>query len=101
MRDDAWPEVMRCPYPFFERLRAEEPVAKLPDRDDYLVTRYEDVVAVSRRPDAFSNLRISLADEDPEVGAIAAHGIPIVPTVVDNDPPGHPIYREAGFGAVS
>jgi cytochrome P450 len=98
---DAWPEVMRCPYPFFERLRAESPVAKLPDRDDYLVTRYEDVVSVARRPEIFSNLRISLADEDPDVQAAATHGIPIAPTVVDNDGPGHAIYREAGFGALS
>ncbi|MDB5423904.1 MAG: cytochrome [Phenylobacterium sp.] len=49
------PEVTQCPYPFYDALRAEAPVYKYPDRDDYLVSRREDILFVLRNPEIFSS----------------------------------------------
>jgi cytochrome P450 len=49
-------EVLKCPYPHFDKLREEQPVVYAPEIESYLVTRYEDIVAIARRPDAFSSI---------------------------------------------
>src|ERR1700730_9842182 len=49
------PEVTKCPYPFYEALRREAPVYKYPGRNDYLVSRREDIVYVMRHPEIFSS----------------------------------------------
>ena len=43
------------PYPALARLRADEPVAHVPDLDLWLVTRWDDVVLVHDRPDLFTS----------------------------------------------
>jgi cytochrome P450 len=48
------PEVVECPYPFYETLRDEAPVHRLPD-GTWLVSRWDDVVRVVRDPETFSN----------------------------------------------
>ncbi len=47
------PEVVECPYPFYEALRDDAPVHRLPD-GTWLVSRWEDVVRVVRDPETFS-----------------------------------------------
>ena len=42
------------PYPIYERLRAEEPVSWVESVGLWLVTRYDDVVAVDKTPDVFT-----------------------------------------------
>ncbi|MCK2215409.1 cytochrome P450 [Actinomadura sp. ATCC 31491] len=42
------------PYPIYARLRKEEPVAFLPAIDQWMVTRWDDVVAVVSRPQSFT-----------------------------------------------
>jgi cytochrome P450 len=42
------------PHPVLARLRATEPVSWLPALDGWLVTRYDDAVAVMRDPDRFT-----------------------------------------------
>ncbi len=49
------PEVTACPYPFYAALRAEAPVYKYPDRNDYLISRRDDIMAVLRNTEVFSN----------------------------------------------
>jgi len=43
------------PYPFYEELARGSGVFKVPGREDYLVTRYEDVVFAAKHPEMFSN----------------------------------------------
>ncbi|MGN6169741.1 MAG: hypothetical protein ACTHQQ_16450, partial [Solirubrobacteraceae bacterium] len=42
------------PHPVLAQLRAREPVSWLPALDGWLVTRYDDAVAVMRDPDRFT-----------------------------------------------
>ncbi len=48
------PEVVTCPYPFYQALREQAPVHRLPN-GDYLVSRWEDLVYVARHPELFCN----------------------------------------------
>jgi len=50
------PEAIRCPYPYFDRVRDEEPVVFVPDIECWLVTRYADIVHVARDPQTFSSI---------------------------------------------
>ncbi len=49
------PEALRCPYPAYERLRAEAPVTFVDEVGVFVVSRYADVLDVLRRPDVFSS----------------------------------------------
>jgi cytochrome P450 len=92
-------DLMQCPYPHYEEYLAEDPVPELPARDGYMITRYEDVVWAARHPENFTSMRVRYDEDDPDAAAIAAKGYPSPATVVDNDPPAHTKYREAGFQA--
>ena len=48
------PEVMECPYDFYEALHEEEPVYLVPEVGFYIVSKYSDIVDVSRRVKDFS-----------------------------------------------
>lgn len=50
------PDAIRCPYPFFDRVRDEEPVVFVPDIECWLVTKYADIVQVARDPHTFSSI---------------------------------------------
>jgi len=50
------PEAIRCPYPYFDRVRDEEPVVFVPEIECWLVTRYADIVQVARDPQTFSSI---------------------------------------------
>jgi cytochrome P450 len=49
------PEILECPYPYYQRLRVEAPVFNVPGTHEYLVSRWEDVVYVLAHPELFSN----------------------------------------------
>ena len=56
------PKVLQNPYPYYERLRTEDPVHFDEGVQTWLVTRYEDVVAAARNTEAFSDeMRVSKA----------------------------------------
>src|SRR5215470_4523138 len=60
------PKVMQNPYPYYERLRAEDPVHYDEGIRTWLVTRYEDVLAVARNTEVFSDeMRVSHAIRSP------------------------------------
>ena len=48
-------ELVRDPYPMWERLRAEAPVAFVPALNRFLVTRYDDIVELEKTPEVFSS----------------------------------------------
>jgi cytochrome P450 len=91
------PETCRAPYPLFARLREEAPVQKVPGRSEYLVSRHEDIVAVMRQPEVFSNLVFVIEDgavrnatlEDARPGRVGP--------IFSADPPSHTHKRKLAF----
>jgi cytochrome P450 len=60
------PRVMQNPYPYFERLRAEDPVHFDERMRTWLVTRHEDIVEATRNTEVFSDeMRVSAAVRSP------------------------------------
>jgi len=60
------PRIMQDPYPYYERLRAEDPVHYDQGIRTWLVTRHEDIVAAARNTEVFSDeMRVSDAVRSP------------------------------------
>jgi cytochrome P450 len=60
------PKVMQDPYTYYARMRAEDPVHFDEGIKTWLVTRYEDIVAVARNHEAYSDeMRVSNAIRSP------------------------------------
>jgi cytochrome P450 len=86
-------EVVRCPYPFYDALREQAPVHRLPN-GDYLISRWEDLVYVARHPELFSNaighvnpgFDAATAAKDGE-GKLTPWALPF------SDPPDHTLKR--------
>lgn len=93
------PGVSRCPHPYFERLRSKAPVSKVPGRNEYLVSRYDDVKDVLSRPDVFSS---TVAERRPD-GTIHAATLDYVKrldlllSIQQSDPPDHTAKRRLAF----
>ena len=93
-------EFRQFPYPFYEAARSEAPVYHVPETDDYLITRYDDLTWVASHPELFSNHKQWVTAERPALQAIAAQQkYPTMPVVVDEDPPLHGLYRDIAFRA--
>ena len=59
------PEVVECPYPFYDRLRDEAPVHPWPGQPNhYLVSRWEDITYITEHPDLF---HVGLPPGSPEM----------------------------------
>lgn len=95
------PGVQRNPFPYYQRLREHEPVFRMPGTGFYVLTRYEDLRAVLRDTEAYSNT-LDLEDLSGErarrLGALfnerlAEKGWAHVPTLHQSDPPEHTRYR--------
>jgi len=60
------PKVIQDPYPYYERMRAEDPVHFDEGIKTWLVTRHEDIIAVARNTTVFSDeMRVSDAIRSP------------------------------------
>lgn len=77
------PAVRRDPFPYFAYLRREAPVLWVEQLQAYLVSRYEDVARVARKPELFSSIAMRRSGPD---SAPEATGVKSVITV---DPPEH------------
>jgi cytochrome P450 len=84
-------EMREDPYPFYDSVRTACPVYKIPERNDYLLTRREDVVYVANHPEVFSSAGTQRESVSPELRYSHA------PALSDNDPPEHTIIRKALF----
>jgi hypothetical protein len=82
------PEFVADPYPMYHRLRAEDPVHRSP-LGFWVLTRYEDVVAVLRDP-RFAKEAIA-AFVARRIGVDATVGIGV--SMLDRDPPDHTRLR--------
>jgi cytochrome P450 len=76
-------EHSECPFPMFAELREEQPVYQVPGRDEFLVTRHEDLTYVTSHPELFSS---------------TPHDVPWSPgwseTMIAQDPPEHTPVRK-------
>lgn len=94
--DPLAPEQRRDPYPVLAKARKEAPVFYADAFGFWVVTRYEDVLAVLKDEDSFSSvdaLRSSSAELPAEVEAVLAEGWPDMPVIIDTDPPLHSRIR--------
>jgi cytochrome P450 len=95
------PAVQRDPFGYYQRLREQQPVLRMPGTGFYVLTRYEDLRAVLRDPETFSNtldLEELSGEKARQLGALfhqhlAEQGWPHVPTLHQSDPPEHTRYR--------
>lgn len=85
------------PYPLYVELRRDAPVFYSPQYNIWVVTRYDDVIAVLKQPDLFSSvgsLQTTL-DLPASVEAVLAKGLGSAQLMVESDPPDHTRMRAA------
>lgn len=75
-------EVARCPYEAYASLRRDAPVHLVPGRDEWVLSRHEDVVFALRHPEIFSN-------EGPTERAVPTSSR----SILNTDPPAHKEQR--------
>lgn len=84
------------PHATLGRARREQPVFFSRGLQTWVVTRYDDIVAVTRDPQRFSSAA-SVTNRPgpppPDILAVLAAGIPYEPNSVDLDPPQHGKFR--------
>ncbi|MEJ7934858.1 cytochrome P450 [Sphingobium sp. AN558] len=89
------PEIQKCPFPFYDKLREEQPVFHDPETGHYVLTRYEDVRKALVSHSVLSNKTPFLGDRwSPEANAMfEKDGWLPMDTLVSNDLPEHRTYR--------
>jgi cytochrome P450 len=90
------PDFYDDPYPTFAALREFDPCRQLKD-NSYFLSRYEDVMAVYRHPDASSDKKVEFL---PKYGASPLYEHHTT-SLVFNDPPLHTRVRRLIMGAVN
>ena len=97
------PETLKCPYPFYERLRAEAPVYLIPGFGMYLVSTYELIREVVKNTAVWSSAvaagappaQMTSPDDAvmQEIHAILKSDVPLEQTLLSVDPPEHAKHR--------
>jgi cytochrome P450 len=98
------PAVQACPFGAYKTLRDEAPVYIMPGTGYYMVTRYEDIAEIIRKPEIFS---MQGDTQNPLFKYESARNIYATKgwhrgTPLSNDPPLHTLYRkivDVGFTA--
>ena len=91
-------EVMKCPFGFYGRLREDAPIYKLPGRDEYVVSRYEDIFAITMDQERFSNHSSIFENGYMRSGTLADHVNPDIAWGIGNsDAPQHTWKRKLTF----
>ncbi|HEX8869696.1 MAG TPA: hypothetical protein VF821_28815, partial [Lentzea sp.] len=88
------------PYPFYARARAEEPVFFSEELGFWVVSRYDDVVAVLKDHRRFSASNLAARQQSPPVRALLGDSV-MMPSLQDLDPPEHTVVRGAVMKAFS
>lgn len=94
--DPLSPEQRADPFPVYAEARRDAPVFYAPAFDLWVVTRYDDVLAVLKDHETFSSrnaLRSAPHEPPPEVREVLAEGWPEMPIILDSDPPLHERIR--------
>ncbi|MDA0338862.1 MAG: cytochrome P450 [Proteobacteria bacterium] len=90
------PEVMKYPFEFYAKARAEAPIYQLPGTDIFFVTRYDDVKLVARKAKLYSSefdRMMAPQEPNPDVMTVLETGYPGVATMLTRDAPAHNRYR--------
>ncbi len=88
------PDQSENPYPIYAAARAESPVLYSEALGLWIITRYDDVVAVLKDHERFSSMNsLTALPMAPEAQAVIDQGYPELATLVDNDPPGQTRLR--------
>jgi cytochrome P450 len=91
------PSFVEDPYPVFRRLREEDPIHWSPSWAMWLVTRFDDVAAITRDPILFSNAgRVAgrmASFSTSEQGELAPFRSHFAAGLIDSDPPSHTRLR--------
>ncbi len=101
-------DAVRCPYPYFDAVREEQPVMFVPAIDCWLVTRYADIVRVARDPATFSSIMptgpVAARQQRAAIGALLAAEPELVErlgrmsgaarVLISADPPDHVRQRK-------
>lgn len=88
------PEVVNCPFPFFEALRGEAPVFEV--NGEYLVSRADDITYIALHPELFSN-DIFFGDPDPSLWRRTN----MIGSIAFSDPPDHKRKRRLALRLVA
>lgn len=85
----------RNPFPFYAEARRETPVFFSPVLKMWVVTRYADIVEVLADPAHYSSQRFFETPHapPPAVLEVLRQGYPLVPALINNDPPAHTRIR--------
>lgn len=90
-------EGAECPFAVYELWRREAPVYRIPERPDvYVVSRYEDVVAVARDAATFSSVRSRTGLNGFGFMGESTSG----DNLVESDPPVHDLKHRLAFMAL-
>jgi cytochrome P450 len=95
------PRTLVCPFDYYKRLRADEPMFFQPDLQMWVFTRYEDVRAIFSDADTFGNYvpYDELAGDHSlsklHLDYVAENGWEHVPTLQQSDGEDHTRYRRA------
>src|ERR1700722_6634795 len=89
------PDLVQCPFPFYSALRHEAPVYKYPGREQYLLSRWEDIVYVAEHPDVF-------IQDGTEAGLTNPQNEPLTPgSMAQTNAPEHRRKRSLGLELVA
>ena len=94
--DPLSPEQLADPYPTYAALREGSPIHYEPDHDLWIVSRHEDVVAISLNTDDFSSVgsvQSTTTPSPPEVQEVLADGIGDMIWMTASDEPDHSRVR--------
>jgi cytochrome P450 len=92
--DPLSPEQRENPFDILAAARREQPVFYVPALDLWVVTRYDDVLAVLKDHDTFSSTgALKSAPLPDEVAAVLAEGYREMPYIIEVDPPLHDRIR--------
>jgi cytochrome P450 len=80
--DPFLPEVQRDPYPYYARLRREQPVFRIATRSMWAVSRHADVGSALKRAEVFSSAVMAVPD------------LPASESLLSADPPAHTALRK-------
>jgi cytochrome P450 len=83
------PELIECPYPFFDRVRASEPVRYDVESGVYQLFDHEDIMFVLRHGEIFPHTGRDTG------GGISYEGVPMISAT---GPPEHTAMRRLAFG---
>lgn len=91
------------PYAYYAQFRREAPVFFAPKIGMWVVSRYEDILAIVKDPETFSNAKVQepLQELEPEAAQVLKEGVRVTPTTSNADPPKHRRTRKHAQKAFS